>query len=130
MLVFGTFYSPSWVNKQIRSTLFRSNSDFEAINFILITYILIIDIEIEDVRLHFCSHEGDIAQSVHAIRPQQKLMASLPSFTGMRLSKLMPAQLEGKIRSTQTMWIKLIDMAAVWERNAWLFSHCDRTFAY
>ena len=66
MLVFGTFYSPSWVNKQIRSTLFRSNSDFEAINFILITYILIIDIEIEDVRLHFCSHEGDIAQSVHA----------------------------------------------------------------
>ena len=35
--------------------------------------------------------------SMPAGRPQQKLMASLPSFTGMRLSKLMPLEIEGGI---------------------------------
>lgn len=34
--------------------------------------------------------------SMPAVRPQQKLVASLPSFTGMRMSKLMPVNLEGK----------------------------------
>jgi hypothetical protein len=46
--------------------------------------------------------------SMPSIRPQQKLMASLPSFTGMRLSKLMPAQFEGKIGRMPSSWIKII----------------------
>ena len=33
-----------------------------------------------------------------ACRPQQRLTASLPSFTGMRMAKMMPAQLEGALR--------------------------------